>query len=53
MEVFYWFLEEFPIIWIPACLFLSMCVLACGILSLALFPLLDLIFDKKEGVEEC
>lgn len=53
MQVLCWFLEEYPIVWMPACLFLMVVVLACGVLSLALFPVLDFIFDKKEGVDEC
>ena len=50
MDVFLWFIEEYPFIWFPALLFLLLAILLCGSLGLLLFPLMDYFIEKEGGV---
>ena len=51
MEVFIWFIEECPVLWIPALFFLFVAVMVSGCLALLLFPAMDYFLEKDGGAK--
>lgn len=50
MEVFMWFMEEFPFIWMPVVFFILLVIILSGCAALLLVPVFDYFVEKDGGV---
>ena len=49
MEVFMWFIEEFPFLWLPVIFFIFLVLILSGCVALLMFPVFDYITEKDGG----
>ena len=51
MEVFIWFVEEFPFLWLPAFFFIMLILILSGCAALLMFPVFGYLAEKDGGVK--